>query len=409
MKNLPIFLLLLQLGNLCAQGQGVQCIFGLEAIPDALLQQLKSKRIGLITNQTGKTQQGKRNIDFLRDRGLRIANILVPEHGLDSTIPAEHDVHDSCDKKTNIPIKSLYTKWSGKNISESVLENLDILLFDIQDSGIRHFTYISTLFYSLKAAATYNKRFIVLDRPNPLGAIMEGPLVEPSLLSFISVAPVPIRHGMTIGELALYFNKHILEKPANLQVVRMQNYNRTSNTKDYFLTKLSPNITSVDSCYGYSFLGLLAEIRPFDVALQTKKSFQAILLPEDMPFENKKWDELKTILKKHKIESSSYRYFSERKKKYCKGLLLQVKDINAVASFELLVTIIDFFKKSGVTITFSQLFNKAIGTKNVCAFFDNKMTWKELADSVNKPLLQFFNRAKDSFLYQPLPTVISIT
>src|SRR5207249_6044556 len=142
---------------------------------------------------------------------------------------------------------------------------LDCLVFDIQDSGMRHYTYISTLLNTMKIAAEYKKPYIVLDRPNPLGGMMQGPLVQPDLISFISIAPIPLRHGMTIGELAHYFNGHILEKSAILHVIPMHDYNRMNGFAGTFLHQLSPNLLSLQSCYGYSFLGLLGEVEPFDV------------------------------------------------------------------------------------------------------------------------------------------------
>lgn len=102
------------------------------------------------------------------------------------------------------------------------MDLVDILIFDIQDVGMRHFTYISLLYKVMEAAKTFDKPLIVCDRPNPLGGLMEGPLVEPSLISFISIAPVPLRHGMTIGELALYFNRYQMNNSVSLHVAKMK-------------------------------------------------------------------------------------------------------------------------------------------------------------------------------------------
>ena len=115
---------------------------------------------------------------------------------------------------------------AGKQIDPTILQQLDALIYDIQDSGMRHYTYISTMLCALEASAEHNKPLYILDRPNFLGLNMEGPLVEPELKSFISIASIPLRHGMTVGELARYFNTHILKKKAPLQVVAMKQYSR---------------------------------------------------------------------------------------------------------------------------------------------------------------------------------------
>ena len=194
-----------------------QLQLGIETISPTLIQQLQKYKIGLVTNQTGKDQNNNRTIDILHNKKLNITKIFVPEHGLDGTVKAGSAVSNTVDTATKIPVVSLYQKDTGKIITETILNNTDIIMFAIQDSGMRHYTYISTLLRVMEAAQKYNKKVIVLDRPNPLGARMEGPLVEPDLTSFISIASIPLRHGMTIGELARYFNQHVLEKPIQPQ------------------------------------------------------------------------------------------------------------------------------------------------------------------------------------------------
>jgi len=252
---------------------------GLEALSDSSICTIRNLRVALVTNQTGKDMQGRRNIDILLARGLKFTCILTPEHGLDGSVPAGAAVPDSKDQKTGIPVLSLYGHGTGKVISKKILDNIDIFLIDLQDCGMRHFTYISTLYKVLESAADYNKKVIVLDRPNPLGDVMDGPLVEHDLLSFVSIASIPVRHGMTIGELALYFNTYVLKRRARLQVVPMQNYDRVCGLCGTLPAPLSPNIASLQSCYGYSFLGLLGEFKPFEIGIKVKRPFQVIMLP----------------------------------------------------------------------------------------------------------------------------------
>src|SRR4030095_5066859 len=319
--------------------------------------------VGLITNQTGVDQKGNRSVDILQARGLTVNTIFVPEHGF-SGILAERDVHDSIDKKTGIPIISLYGNGSGKMISPEHLSAIDCLIFDIQDSGMRHYTYISTLLNTMKIAATHNKSFMVLDRPNPLGSVMEGPLVEPSLVSFISIAPIPLRHGMTIGELAHYFNEHILEKKVTLRVIKMSDYNRTDGFVGDLIYQLSPNLQSLQSVYGYSFLGLLGEIEPFDVGVGTDMAFRCITLPESMHVPAVVWRRLQKVISAYGVKSFMY-YHHNNNKRMSKGLRLEFSAISDMQSFKLLIAVLKFFKKENISFSFSASFNKAVGTKQV--------------------------------------------
>ena len=157
-------------------------------------------------------------------------------------VEAEKEVEDSVHTNTNIPIVSLYGHGTGKKIVAHKINDLDVLIFDMQDSGMRHFTYISTLLHAMRAASQHNKHFVVCDRPNPLGLAMEGPLVDDGLKSFISIAAIPVRHGMTVGELATFFNTHELKTPLNLSVIKMSNYNRRVWPFKGIQTPLSPGL-----------------------------------------------------------------------------------------------------------------------------------------------------------------------
>ena len=206
---------------------------GLENLSSSFLKSLTTRgglsfNIGLVTNQTGRDQSGMQTVDVLLKKGLNIVTIFAPEHGVDGTVLASETIHDSNDEKRNIKIISLYKNGSTKKFDKKSLNNIDVLFFDVQDSGMRHYTYLTTLFEMLEAAAKYKKTAVVLDRPNPLGAYMEGALVSPSFKSAISYAAIPVRYGMTIGELALYYNGKVLKGGARLHVVPMKNYNRHS-------------------------------------------------------------------------------------------------------------------------------------------------------------------------------------
>lgn len=386
--------------------QAVPYKLGVENISDQLLQELQKKRIGLITNQTGRDQKGQRTIDLLRSRGVRIVKIMVPEHGLNGDIPAERLVKDTFDKKTKIPVISLYGKGTGKKIDGMTLDDLDTLIFDIQDSGMRHYTYISTLFTALEAAALYDKQIIVLDRPNPLGYIMEGPLVEPDLFSFASVASIPLRHGMTIGELAQFFNENVLKKPSRLSIVWMDNYDRRMGLAGLWLASLSPNISNIQACYGYSFLGLLGEVGPFKNGVLMGKPFQLFALPEKNAFSDQQWRSLALLLKGYGIGTQEI-HLKKNGRMY-KGLLITIKDINTVSGFQALLAVLDYAKQEKLAMTFRPIFDKAVGTKKLRAYLENSISRSELVASINNDLMDFFKQAEAYYFYKPMPRPLLI-
>lgn len=360
--------------------------------------------VGLITNQSGVDQKGVRTIDTLVKLGCPLRYIFAPEHGFTS-VSAGKDVHDSVDKKTGVQIISLYGNGSGKMITSEYMSNIDYLMFDIQDSGMRHYTYISTLLNTMKIAAEHDKPFVVLDRPNPLAGVMEGPLVEPDLISFISIAPIPLRHGMTIGEIAWYFNKYILEKPAALHVIKMKNYDRTKGFVGELINQLSPNLQSLQSCYGYSFLGLLGEIEPFDVGVGTHMAFRCIALPETLHVPHDVWDRLQVILSSFGIQSFPYHHVNAKTKKKSRGLRLEFSDINNLHAFELFITILQFLKKEKIDFSFSASFNKAVGTKNVQELIAGKISERIFFQQIHRDLQHFYKKARTLFLYEPWPTI----
>jgi len=378
---------------------------GLENITDTKIQKLKQCNIALITNQTGKDQLGRRNIDMLLNTGIKIKKIFCPEHGLDGKTAAGKKVKNSVDIKTKIPVISLYPGNKTKALSNNNLKDIDTIIFDMQGAGMRHYTYVTTLFQSIDAAISCDKKIIVLDRPNLLGPIIEGPLVEKNYKSGISFAPIPLRYGMTMGELASYYNKYISKTQANLTIVPMKHYKRDSIVANKLLSHLSPNIKNIFSCHGYSFLGLLGEIKPFNTGVGTDEAFQLILIPETIQFSKKKWQELHKILHTHGVQSHFYRQFNKQKNCYYCGLKLRIKNISYTRSFKMLMQILQFFKKAGITMEFSKYFDKAIGTNKVRSFLEDHYNWKKLVKAINRKLFIFYNKAAHCFLYKPYPRV----
>jgi uncharacterized protein YbbC (DUF1343 family) len=378
---------------------------GVENVSSSLMARIiphkKNPVVALITNQTGVNQKNISTVQvLLKNNCCNIKYIFVPEHGL-TGVSAERDVPDSVDQQTKIPILSLYGNGTGKMISADQMKEIDALIFDIQDSGMRHYTYISTLLQTMKIAAEHRTLFIVLDRPNPLGCLMQGPLVEPDLISFISIAPIPLRHGMTIGELAWYFNEHVLERATPLHVVTMTDYDRTQGFAGKWFHQLSPNIQSLQSCMGYSFLGLLGEVEPFDVGVGTDMAFRCMTLPETLHITASTWKQIKDIFSSYGIKSFLYKHSNPRTKKHTKGLRLEFSDINSMHSFELFIDILDWAKKNNISFSFSSAFDKAVGSRKVKDVVSGISSKDAFFKEINHELQQFQQKAQRSLFYSP--------
>jgi len=216
---------------------------------------LGGKRIGIITNQSGVDSQGRSTIDLIAsDSDLNLTALFAPEHGIDGNAKAGEYVASYTHPLLGIPVNSLY--GATRTPTEDMLRSVDVLLYDLQDTGARYYTYISTLNYCMIAAQKYGKPIIVLDRPNPVGGVLvEGPVLEEAYKTFVGVDILPIAHGMTVGELARYFNRDI---GADLTVIPMLGYTREMIYQDTGLTwvQTSPNIPDLESLFGYMATGI---------------------------------------------------------------------------------------------------------------------------------------------------------
>jgi len=196
---------------------------GLDVLEAEKFAPLRGKRIGLITNHTGLDAQGRSNVDLLAHAsGLQLEGLFSPEHGLAGR--NNEKVSSSKDPATGLPVYSLY--GDTRRPTDEMLKGIDALVFDIQDAGVRFYTYTVTMAYCMEEAAKRKISFYVLDRPNPMGGeIIEGPMLDPDKTSFVAYFPLPVRYGLTIGELAQLFNaeNHI---GADLHVIPMRNWHR---------------------------------------------------------------------------------------------------------------------------------------------------------------------------------------
>lgn len=230
-------------------------ILGNERLLEEYSNLINGKKIGLVTNQTGIDSNGTRTVDKLYNyANASLVAIYSPEHGLDGLHKAGAYVESYTDEKLNIPVYSLYGQT--REPSKEMLKDIEVLIFDIQDIGSRTYTYISTLNYVMKAAAKNNIPVLVLDRPNPVGGTtVEGYMLEDKYKTFVGVDIMPMAHGMTVGEIANYFNRNIKSK---LTVIPMKNYNRTMIWQDTGLpfAQTSPNIPDITAAFNYMATGI---------------------------------------------------------------------------------------------------------------------------------------------------------
>ena len=233
---------------------------GLERIHSGDLYELEGKRLGLVVHAASVTTEGRHAIDVLRDRDLDVVRLFSPEHGLRGRAAAGEKVDSGLDPASGLPVVSLYGEQ--RRPPPETLEDLDTLVFDLQGAGVRFYTYVSTLIHCLEAAAEAGIEFVVLDRPNPLGGDrIEGPLSAPRDVvpaSFVNLAPGPLVHGLTLGEMARLVNSQ-LDKPARLTVVPMIGWLRQMTWADTARPWVSPspNLRSSDAALAYPGVALL--------------------------------------------------------------------------------------------------------------------------------------------------------
>ena len=227
---------------------------GLDRLVEEGSGDLAGKRVGLITNHTGRTRDGRSAAVALIEAGVAVEMLFGPEHGVSGTAAAGETVDSGRDPETGLPVISLYGADRAPN--EASLAGLDALVFDIQDVGVRFYTYISTLRNALLAASRAGIEFWVLDRPNPNGGDrVEGPMLEPEFRSFVGTDRLPLLHGMTVGELALLFADR---EGVSVRVVPVVNLTRATRWEETRLSwrPPSPNIPTLESALVYPGFGL---------------------------------------------------------------------------------------------------------------------------------------------------------
>jgi uncharacterized protein YbbC (DUF1343 family) len=370
---------------------------GIDVLKADHFSKLKGKSIGLVTNHTGKDRSGASTIDLLfKAEGVKLTKLFSPEHG----IRGEYDekVGDGRDEKTGLPVYSLYGE--RRKPTDEQLKNLDAIVYDIQDIGCRFYTYISTLKNVMDAASAIDLPVIVLDRPNPIGGVaIDGPMRDSGRESFVGCHNIPLRHGMTSGELAKLFQRESFPK-GQLEVIRCRNYRR-----DQFLDQTnlpwrnpSPNMRHLTAALLYPGVGFL-ETTNISVGRGTERPFEWIGAP---------WIDSQLFAK----EMASYSLnglrivptdrtpnASVHKDKRCGGVDLIVSDWNRVEPVQIGLAL---------AVTLRKLNPNDWDPKRLDTLLINKMTVdaiiagqspKSIAESWQTDLKEFRKRREKSLLY----------
>ncbi|WP_181304146.1 exo-beta-N-acetylmuramidase NamZ domain-containing protein [Rufibacter sp. XAAS-G3-1] len=346
---------------------------------------LQGKRVGMVVNQTstiGKTHL----VDTLLSRGVKITMIFAPEHGFRGDADAGAHISNSTDSKTGLPILSLY--GSNKKPSAEQLKNVDVLLFDIQDVGVRFYTYSSTMHYVMEACAEQNKPMLLLDRPNPIGYLIDGPVLKPQFKSFVGMNTIPIAHGLTLGEYALMINGQKWLKngvQAEVKTIPVKNYN---HKMFYSLPiKPSPNLPNDQSIRLYPFLCLF-EGTTVSQGRGTHTPFQVIGAPY---YPDKSFAFTPVSIPGMSMEPPY-------KNQVCYG-----KDLTNLKLKEnfTLSYLLDFYQKSGQKEKFFNNFFKSLaGTDELQKQVMAGLSEKEIRASW-KPALEAYKKMRKQYLLYP--------
>jgi uncharacterized protein YbbC (DUF1343 family) len=387
-KNTYLFILLVISSRIVSFGQEPKSVHYLKTGADQIgsyLPILKGKRIAIVANQTSVIFDGKKTthlIDTLVSLELNIKKVFAPEHGFRGNIDAGESIEDELDVKTKLPIISLYGK--NKKPTKSQLRGINLVLFDIQDVGVRFYTYISTLHYVMEACAELNIPLILLDRPNPNGHYIDGPVLENDHKSFVGMHPVPVVYGMTIGEYGQMINgekwlKDGIKSP--LTVIKLKNYTHDS---EYRLPiKPSPNLPNEKSINLYPSLCFF-EGTNVSVGRGTDMQFQIY----GSPFLNKKSKFTFTAVPN---EGSKYPKHAHA--------ISYGEDLRKVSSINLSWLIIAY-KQNRTKSFFNSFFTKLAGTKSLQTQLEKEVSESVIRASWKKSIDEFKIVRNKYLIYQ---------
>jgi len=395
--------LIAQIGSIAYQALRPQSevrpvLTGAEVLAEDDYWAIRGKRVGLITNHTGLGSDGVPTWQRLGEAPeVQLVALFSPEHGFEGTLDVA-DIPHGRHPLMNVPIYSLYGKT--RRPTREMLASLEVLVFDIQDIGTRFYTYISTMGYAMEAAAKAGLRFVVLDRPNPIGGVaVEGPLLDPGGESFVGYHRLPIRHGMTIGELALLFREE-RKLDLDLVVIPMEGWRRSMDWEQTGLRWInpSPNMRSVPAAFFYPGIGLL-ETTNISVGRGTNSPFEVFGAPWIDAFR------LATALKERNLAGvafepvtfvpESYLFAGEK----CHGLRLSITDRRQFQPVRLGLEIAILLRKLFGEAWRGESYNRLLGNQKVAEAIEAGKSYEEIEPLFQNELQEFKARRCRYLLY----------
>jgi uncharacterized protein YbbC (DUF1343 family) len=384
---------------------------GIDVLRERGFDILQGKRVGLITNPTGVDAHLRSTIDILHAApGVQLAALYGPEHGVRGDAAAGQTVETTMDPATGVPVYSLYGK--NRRPTPAMLKGIDVLVYDIQDIGVRSYTFISTLGQCMEAAAAQGIPFVVLDRPDPLGGDrMEGPTVSPGFTSFVSPYPIPYVYGLTPGELARLLNgEHLLSAAArcSLTVVPMKGWRRSMLFTDTHLqwVPTSPHIPTADGPEYYVATGIMGELQILSEGVGYTLPFKLVGAP---------WidaDRLARDLNTAKIAGMEFRpltfrpFYGRDTQKELHGVQLYIVHPSAVNLISLQFRIMQAVHAQAPTQDLFgtdkdrwSMFDRVVGNGKVREIFAQRYRYDDIRELLTDGLQQFRKTATRYYLY----------
>lgn len=383
---------------------------GIEVLREDGFKVLEGKRVGLTTNPTGVDSQLKSTIDILWEApNVNLVALYGPEHGVRGNVHAGDHVDNEVDKKTGLKMYSLYGKTKKPN--KEMMDEIDVMVYDIQDNGCRSYTYISTLGMLMEACIEHSKELVVLDRPNPLGGNkIEGCLVEDGYISFVSQFKIPYLYGQTPGELALYLNATDYENKCKLTVVKMKGWKRDMTWDETGLEWIvaSPHVPHGQSAVFYPVTGIFGEFGYISIGVGYTLPFEVMGAP---------WisaDTLSEALNALNLPGVYFRpiyykpYYSTFKGELCQGVQIHILDYEVARLSEIQFLVVQELMRLWPEKDWFELcnqkrfnmFDKVCGTNKIREEFGKRYQWEDIREYWYKDIENYRKASSKYYLYK---------
>ena len=395
---------------LTASMYGANVKTGIEVLREDGFNVLEGKRVGLTTNPTGVDSQLKSTIDILWEApNVNLVALYGPEHGVRGNVHARDHVDNETDKKTGLKMYSLYGKTKKPN--KEMMDEIDVMVYDIQDNGCRSYTYISTLGMLMEACIEHGKELVVLDRPNPLGGNkIEGCLVEDGYISFVSQFKIPYLYGQTPGELALYLNATDYDNKCKLTVVKMKGWKRDMTWDETGLEWIvaSPHVPHGQSAVFYPVTGIFGEFGYISIGVGYTLPFEVMGAP---------WisaDTLSEALNALNLPGVYFRpiyykpYYSTFKGELCQGVQIHILDYEVARLSEIQFLVVQELMRLWPEKDWFELcnqkrfnmFDKVCGTNKIREEFGKRYQWEDIREYWYKDVENYRKASSKYYLYK---------